>query len=60
MIGIQGRIQTGSYESNGKKTYTTDIMVERIEFLNNGGEKKDNYERITDRQRNVSEDEFPF
>jgi single-strand DNA-binding protein len=60
MINVQGHIQTGNYESNGKKIYTTDIMIEKIEFLNNGGAKKDNYERITDRQRNVSEDEFPF
>jgi single-strand DNA-binding protein len=56
MINVQGHIQTGNYESNGKKIYTTDIMIEKIEFLNNGGAKKDNYER----QRNVSEDEFPF
>ena len=33
MIGVQGRIQTGSYEKEGQKVYTTDIMADRIEFL---------------------------
>lgn len=34
MIGVQGRIQTGSYEKNdGSKVYTTDVIADRIEFL---------------------------
>lgn len=32
-VGIEGHIQTGSYEKDGKKTYTTDIVVEKIQFL---------------------------
>lgn len=32
-IGIIGRIQTGSYEGKNGKVYTTDIVVEDIEFL---------------------------
>ena len=32
-ILIEGRIQTGSYEAqDGTKRYTTDVIVERIEF----------------------------
>ena len=31
-VCVQGRIQTGSYEKNGQKIYTTDIFVETIEF----------------------------
>lgn len=30
---VEGRIQTGNYEKDGKKVYTTDIVVEKIEFL---------------------------
>lgn len=38
-IGISGRIQTGSYDYNdGKKVYTTDVIVEEITFI---GSKKD-------------------
>lgn len=29
---LTGRIQTGSYEKDGKKVYTTDVVVEEIEF----------------------------
>lgn len=32
-IAIEGKIQTGSYEKDGKKTYTTDIVVEKLTFL---------------------------
>lgn len=32
-LGIQGSIQTGSYEKNGQKVYTTDVLVDRFYFL---------------------------
>ena len=32
-IAIEGRIQTGSYEKDGKKVYTTDIVAESLEFV---------------------------
>lgn len=32
-VAIHGRIQTGSYEKDGRTIYTTDIIAERIEFL---------------------------
>lgn len=32
-VSVEGHIQTGSYEKDGKKTYTTDIVVEKILFL---------------------------
>lgn len=32
-VAIQGRIQTGSYEKDGKKIYTTDVVADRVEFL---------------------------
>ena len=34
LIGIEGRIQTGSYENDkGDKVYTTDVIVENFDFL---------------------------
>lgn len=34
LVGIQGRLQTGSYErSDGSKVYTTDVVADRVEFL---------------------------
>lgn len=31
-VAVEGRIQTGSYEKDGRKIYTTDVVVERHEF----------------------------
>ena len=34
LVGIQGRLQTGSYDDkNGNKVYTTDVIADRVEFL---------------------------
>jgi single-strand DNA-binding protein len=33
LVGISGRIQTGAYEKDGHKFYTTDVVVEEMEFL---------------------------
>lgn len=32
-LAVEGKIQTGSYEKDNKKIYTTDVVVERISFL---------------------------
>lgn len=36
-IAIEGRIQTGSYESDGRKIYTTDVVVNRQYFCEKKG-----------------------
>lgn len=37
LVCVIGRIQTGSYEGkDGKRVYTTDIVAEKIEFLDKG------------------------
>jgi len=34
LVGIQGRIQTGSYKTqSGETRYTTDVYADRVEFL---------------------------
>jgi len=38
-IGVTGRIQTGSYEKDGRKVYTTDVIADRVEFLGKGGNR---------------------
>lgn len=32
-VGIIGRIQTGSYEKDGQRVYTTDVVANNVEFL---------------------------
>ena len=36
LVGITGRIQTGSYEKDGRKVYTTEVLADRVEFLDRG------------------------
>ncbi|MBQ6495845.1 MAG: single-stranded DNA-binding protein [Firmicutes bacterium] len=36
-VAISGRIQTGSYEKDGQKVYTTEVVANRVEFLGGGG-----------------------
>ena len=49
-IGVGGRIQTGSYDGNdGVKHYTTDVIVDDLEFLDPKPEqKKDDFVPIPD------------
>lgn len=42
LVGIQGRIQTGSYKNkDGVTVYTTDVVADRVEFLSSGDKKDD-------------------
>lgn len=48
-LAVSGRIQTGSYEKEGQKIYTTDVIVENAEFIepkkeNNGTHKEETKE----------------
>ncbi|MET3617109.1 single-strand DNA-binding protein [Peptoniphilus olsenii] len=36
-IGVEGRIQTGSYEKDGRRVYTTDVVVNNITFVGSSG-----------------------
>lgn len=41
LVGVQGRIQTGSYKTkDGETRYTTDVYADRVEFLEWGEKKK--------------------
>ena len=37
LVGVQGRIQTGSYDAkDGTKRYTTEVVANQVEFLERG------------------------
>lgn len=41
LVGVQGRLQTGSYkDKDGKTVYTTDVVADRVEFLEWGDKEK--------------------
>lgn len=64
LVGVQGRIQTGSYEKNGQTIYTTDVVAERVEFLEWGekGATKSNADRTEPIPSGFSEldEDVPF
>ena len=42
-IAISGRIQTGSYDDkDGKKVYTTDVVIDEFQFLDSKSSRQDN------------------
>ncbi|MFQ8697163.1 MAG: single-stranded DNA-binding protein [Peptoniphilus harei] len=59
-IGVEGRIQTGSYEKDGRRIYTTDVLVNSITFVgsknnNSGG---GNYQNSNNKQDDYSDEGF--
>ena len=43
LVGVQGRIQTGSYQNkDGVTVYTTDVVADRVEFLERGDKPQGN------------------
>lgn len=69
LAGVEGRIQTGSYEKDGKRVYTTEIMVDSIQFLEpkkkeensgyNSPPPQYSYEGYGDAPQ-VTDDQLPF
>lgn len=49
-VAVTGKIVTGSYEKDGRKVYTTDVVADRVEFLERGdrprGEQEPMHETI--------------
>ena len=60
-IVIEGQIKTGSYEGQDKKkVFTTDVMVERVEFAGKK-EKEDNQNPFEEMGKKVENDyQLPF
>ena len=64
---VEGHIQTGSYtNAEGKKVYTTDVMVDRVEFLDKKSESttegktsSEIIREVVEREDNSS-NELPF
>lgn len=61
LVGVQGRLETGSYKNKeGATVYTSDVIAEKVEFLEWGdkAEKKDSpYEGF---QALEEDDDLPY
>lgn len=66
LIGIEGRIQTGSYEGEHGMVYTTDVVADSIQFLESkqqtqGSSKEPSSNDYYDVQKDIiTDDDLPF
>lgn len=65
MCGVDGRIETGSYKDrDGKTVYTTDVIAERVEFLDSKPKEKAPTEAPVDEQLQMgfsaTNDDVPY
>jgi len=63
LAGVEGRIQTGSYEGqDGKRVYTTDVVADSVQFLEprNGKASQNNASTSQPQQNYTRVDEEPF
>lgn len=65
LLGVEGRIQVRNYESNGKKVYVTEVMLDRVEFLqpkkeSNATQPKEAAADWDDAGFNIDDEDLPF
>ena len=63
LAGVEGRIQTGSYEGqDGKRVYTTDVIADSVQFLEpRNGQASHNNSNTGQAQKDYTRmDEDPF
>lgn len=58
-ILIEGRIQTGSYDKDGHKVYTTDVIVDQFEFIDSGDKQAPTF-NAGDFQAIEDDEDCPF
>ena len=70
-IGVVGNIQTGSYDKDGTRVYTTDVICNNIQFLEprqeqQGGQQQQQYQAPQQQQQKpqyqqpMSDEDLPF
>lgn len=57
-VGIEGHIQTGSYEKDGRKVYTFEVVVDNITFISSKGSNQNS--NPSNQSNNSSFDSDPF
>ena len=62
LTGVDGRIQTGSYEDkDGKRVYTTEVIADNVQFLEPKNSEQGNApQRNASPEPTPSSDELPF
>lgn len=65
LIAVCGRINTGSYEKDGHKVYTTNVVVDQVKFLQAKKEEDNPYKDMSvkveaSQQFEISPEDLPF
>ena len=64
LISIEGRIQTGSYDKDGKKVYTTDVVADRVQSLESKSQREEQPQEQSYIQEepvlDITSDDLPF
>ena len=58
-VGLNGRIQTGSYEKDGTRVFTTDVIVDSFDFLTNA-KSNNNSAPTTGELEPTDNEDMPF
>jgi len=63
-VAIEGRIQTGSYDGKNGKVYTTDIIVQNLNFIGTKEKEEDDIFKgknsVKTDEIELSEEDYPF
>lgn len=59
-IGLVGRIQTGSYESDKGTIYTTDVVADNIQFLESKPKQDNNDNGYYEQEAPIDDSGLPF
>ena len=66
LVGIEGHLQTGSYDKNGVRVYTTDVIVDGFDFLESRSDRQtkvNDYEPSYESSESIvdiSNEDLPF
>lgn len=60
LVAVSGRIQTGSYEKDGQRHYTTDVVADEVRFLEWGNKQEQGQDDIPGFVPYENDEELPF
>ena len=66
LVGIEGHLQTGSYDKNGVRVYTTDVIIDGFDFLESRSDRQtkvNDYEPSYESSESIvdiSNEDLPF
>src|SRR5690606_38411480 len=60
LVAVVGRIQTGSYDKDGQRHYTTEVVADEVRFLEWGNKQEQGQDDIQGFAPYENDEELPF